>query len=299
MPEIAWKSFGCSVRGASHIRLDKANQDSEYSHQGWVLSDGKIKIPSINAVSDGHGGDKYIRSAIGSDIATKLTGKIVEAYKENPLSPEMQKDDLADIIRHIKSRYLLSWQEEIDDHVKQNPFDDSELAFLKDNCSEKDCDSVINNPRSAYGCTFMCAICYDDIVLVLQLGDGDVLGLYPDDDVRELFEADPRNVGIETLSLGSLRNVSDITHKILIDEDIPRLITLTTDGVKNSYNDQTADIEKFLKIPIVIKNELVKNNLSTDEVKASIEKWLEKVTTDGAGDDVTIGVVFRDIESGA
>jgi hypothetical protein len=90
--------------------------------------------------------------------------------------------------------------------------------------------------------------------------------------------------------------VSDIAHEVLVDDEIPRLLTLTTDGIKNSYDDHTTDIEAFYKIPVVLKNELLKNDFDIYEVIISIRKWLEKVTTDGSGDDVTIGALFRESE---
>jgi len=299
MPQNIWIPFGYSVEGASHKRRGKVNQDAVNPFRGITTSDGKIQ-PSIIAVSDGHGGNKYIRSEIGSRIAVAFAARI--ATENWQISSKMRKDDLADVIRHIKSRFLLSWQKAVDEHFKKNNFNDEDKLFLKENCSSKDYDALLNNPRLAYGCTFLCAIGYDDLVLILQLGDGDILGLYPNDLVRELIKPDPRNIGNETLSLCSFREMNDvedkpiiIAHEILIGDEIPELITLTTDGIKNSYNDQTSDIKAFYNIPVVIKNELKKNDFNINEIKNPIEKWLEKVTTNGSGDDVTIGVLFRNV----
>jgi len=299
MSQNLWIPFGISVEGASHKRKKKGsfyvgNQDAfaSYPNQEMINSEGGKKMPSIIAVSDGHGGKKYIRSAIGSKKAVEC---IMSIAKENlQLSSNMRSNDLTDIVRHIKSRYLLSWYENIDKHFKQSvAFSDDERKFLEENCSQEDYEAVLNNPRVAYGCTFLCAIAYDDLVLILQLGDGDILGLYPNDEVQEIIKSDSRNFANETLSLCSLREPSDITHSILIGDDIPKLLTLTTDGVKNSYNDLSSDIKVFYKIPIVLKNELQKNDFDIDKVKAMAEKWLEKAATNGAGDDVTIGILFH------
>jgi len=291
MQQSLWIPFGCSVIGASHIRKNKENQDSYLPHPGTSL-DGK-EIPSIIAVSDGHGGNKYIRSASGSKQAVALAAQIARDYTEFPLSSTMKKSDLGDTIRHIKIRCHLSWQKFVDDHYNGNPFTEAEQYFLKENCSLKDYTSVMNNHRLAYGCTFLCAIAYEDVVLVLQLGDGDILGLYPNDKVRELIPADSRNFGNETMSLCSLKEADTIAHEVLIGDEIPGLITLTTDGIRNSYNDQTSDIKAFYNIPTVLKNELQKNKFDECVVKSSIDNWLKKVTSDGAGDDVTIGILFR------
>jgi serine/threonine protein phosphatase PrpC len=296
--------FGCSVIGASHIRKEKKNQDSFLPFQGVTESDGK-KIPSIIAVSDGHGGNKYIRSADGSKIAVDCAVETAKKYFQissetrknkftSTISSKMRKHELDDIIRNIKTQYLLSWQKNVDKHFNSTAFNENEQSFLKENCTSEECVAILTNPRLAYGCTFLCAIGYDDLVLILQLGDGDILGLYPNDKVSELIESDPRNIGNETLSLCSTRDISDISHRILIGDEIPSLITLTTDGVKNSYDDlKPEEIQAFNNIPVVVKNGLLKNNFDTGEVKISINKWLEKVTANGAGDDVTIGVLVN------
>jgi hypothetical protein len=249
------------------------------------------KIPSVIAVSDGHGGNRYIRSRDGSNMAVLCAARI--ALENLQLSSKMRKDDLADVIRHIKSRYLLLWQKEVDNNINNVPFTEEEKTFLEKNCTPEERDSVLNDQRMAYGCTFLCAIAYDDLVLTLQLGDGNILGLYSGDVVEELMSPDPRNIGNETMSLCSLE-VSDIAHEVFIGDKIPQLITLTTDGVKNSYDDKSSDIKSFYNIPVVIRNELQRNNGDTKAVKDGIEKLLEMVTTNGAGDDVTIGVLFRD-----
>jgi len=305
MPQRLWIPFGCCVKGASHRRKEKEyqdkfcpqkdNQDAFYKLRGKTYMDGDRgkKMPSIIAISDGHGGDKYIRSKNGSVIAVHQAGRIAKQNMNIELSAGMRKDELTGAIRHIKTRYLLLWQQTVDNHVKSNPFTDEEKVFLKEHCSQRDYDIVVNNPRIAYGCTFLCAMAYEDLVLIIQLGDGDILGLYANDEVsRELTKSDPRNIGNETLSLCSLRDVNDIAHEILIGNDIPKMITLTTDGVKNSYNDLTSDIEAFYSIPVVIENELKKRNFNIDAVKAQTEQWLEKITTNGSGDDVTIGVLY-------
>ncbi|MDR1705938.1 MAG: protein phosphatase 2C domain-containing protein [Clostridiales bacterium] len=287
MTYSSWIPFGSSVRGASHIRAGKENQDA------FLDSLGNEKIPSVIAVSDGHGGNKYIRSAKGAELACLCAVKILG--EGGKLSPDMREEDQEGLIRHIKSRYLLEWQKEVDAHAKANPFTESEKGFLAERCGEAVLNAVLDSPKTAYGCTFLCAAGYGgSLVLILQLGDGDVLGLYEDGEVRELMDYDPRNFANGTLSLCSLGDASDIAHNLLSGTDVPVLITLSTDGVKNSYDDRNpGDIERFYQIPTVISNELRKNDYDTAAVRKGLEGMLERVTSNGAGDDVTIGVLFN------
>jgi len=62
-----WRVIGCSVKGASHIRSGKPNQDrikfSDYQAG---------KMPLILAVADGHGGKAYFRSDKGAEFAVEI-----------------------------------------------------------------------------------------------------------------------------------------------------------------------------------------------------------------------------------
>jgi len=279
-----WVPFGCSVIGASHIRKGVENQDSfdALSKKGL----------SVIAISDGHGGSKYVRSAIGSKLATTTASKIASENME--LSSKMSKEELNSIIHHMKNRFLLSWQKEVNaDIAKKGRFSAAEFTILEENCSTKVLDAVLETPRIAYGCTFLCAITYEDLVLILYYGDGNVLGLY-DEEVRELTEDDPRNIANETLSLCTLKDAREISHKVLIGDEIPRLIMISTDGVKNSFDDMNEEeIKKFYNIPIIIKDELIKRQGETTKIEQGLEKMLERITTMGSGDDVTIAVLFN------
>lgn len=291
MSKNRWIPFGQAVLGASHERKGTPIQDAILYKHGEVLNESTVK-PSIVAVSDGHGGSKYIRSHIGSQIAVNALKDVV--YESVFLSQSMSGSELEDAIRHLKSRFLLKWQNKIDIGLKTTWFNENELAFLNENCSKKDHDSVLSSPRTAYGCTLLCVIAYKDLILVMQYGDGDSLGLYINGEIKELIEPDPRNFGNATLSLSSLKNPSEIQHKVLVGGDIPALITLSTDGVKNSYDDKIAEeIEKFYQIPSDIGSLLNKHNNDIALVGEILDKELARMTKGGSGDDATLGVLFN------
>jgi hypothetical protein len=280
-----------SVIGASHIRKGIDNQDAFMSYQGGAFSNG-VK-PTVIAVSDGHGGSKYIRSKTGSKLAVKCAVKMAKKMHQSDsyLSSKASKENIEEAVRHVKALFLMEWSKVVDRDYEMYPFSDNELAYLEVNCSGKGYDSVICNHRIAYGCTFLCAFAYEDIVLVLQYGDGDALGLYPEGDVKELIEADPRNIGNETLSLCKIESPLEMQHKILLGEDIPILIMLSTDGIGNSF----ADKEGLYKIPIDLKDLLVKNGLNLTTIGTILKKELERITEFGSGDDVTIGAILDEV----
>ena len=69
------KSFNLSIQGASHIKKNKECQDASKSY-----FDSKM---SIAIVCDGHGGDDYMRSAVGSEYACEVAEKNIKNFLEN------------------------------------------------------------------------------------------------------------------------------------------------------------------------------------------------------------------------
>ena len=275
---MEWITFGTSVIGASHIKKETPNQDA--------INFGDL--PPFVAVSDGHGGKKYIRSEIGSRLAVLA---IEQVLKESlPLHADLS--DINEHIRHIKSRFLLHWQNSVDNQLEQEPFTQEEYIFLNENCSENDRIGLENNPRLAFGCTFLAGIVYEDIILILQHGDGDIVALHRESTI-DVMETDGRNFAGSTLSLGSLKDANQITHRVISGDDIPELITISTDGIKNSYDDTDSDsISQFYKIPVVIKN-AIDSGRDIQEITADLDSLLERITTNGSGDDVTLGIIVK------
>ncbi|HEY4609378.1 MAG TPA: protein phosphatase 2C domain-containing protein, partial [Ilumatobacteraceae bacterium] len=58
-----WAAVTASVRGASHERNGKPNQDAVRVVQAKGSTPGLVA-----AVCDGHGGDRYVRSDVGSRL---------------------------------------------------------------------------------------------------------------------------------------------------------------------------------------------------------------------------------------
>ena len=74
-------SFSC--QGESHKYSDKPCQDSSYSYSGNGIS--------IAIVCDGHGGERYFRSDIGSQICIKVTENAIRTFV-NSIDKNMFKD---------------------------------------------------------------------------------------------------------------------------------------------------------------------------------------------------------------
>ena len=69
------RSFHVTVQGASHKKVDKECQDSSRSIDNERYS--------LAIVCDGHGGDDYVRSAVGSACACDAAEQNIRFFLEN------------------------------------------------------------------------------------------------------------------------------------------------------------------------------------------------------------------------
>lgn len=69
------KSFNLSVQGSSHIKKNKECQDASKSYYDENMA--------IAIVCDGHGGDDYMRSAVGSSCACNAAERNIKSFLEN------------------------------------------------------------------------------------------------------------------------------------------------------------------------------------------------------------------------
>ncbi|MCL1988204.1 MAG: protein phosphatase 2C domain-containing protein [Firmicutes bacterium] len=302
MKNNIWIPFGESVTGASHARKEPpydVNQDALAFHRGEFSENGIM--PTVVAVSDGHGGRPYIRSEMGSKFAVEAICTVAKRMKGigNYFNSDTEKNyrisQFEDAVAHIKAQIFKIWKESVNNDIQKLPsiWTENEKANLEKYCSSQEYADVMEEPLLAYGCTLLAVIAYSELVLILQLGDGDILGLNEDGSVTDLTIADERNFGGGTMSLCTLKNAAEIQHKILIGNDIPALIAVSTDGIVNSFDDRLPQNENgFYQIPTEIKTHLKNNDFDTKKVGAILQESLKNITTNGSADDVTLGILF-------
>ena len=75
-----------SIRGYSHLLSNNECQDSSISWRG--------KKYSAVIISDGHGGEKYFRSAKGSEIACGIGKDVISTFMEKIRSESSLYNDL-------------------------------------------------------------------------------------------------------------------------------------------------------------------------------------------------------------
>jgi serine/threonine protein phosphatase PrpC len=256
--------FNFSHIGYSHLESHKPCQDSSSSTQ----IDGKIIITTC----DGHGGDLYIRSKMGSRFASLA---ILKAFSEIESVNEVNLDSL-------KLKILNNWNNFVDEDLVKHPFSPEELTALK----EKDQIILNSKPVKAYGTTLIGAMYIDGKFLLVQLGDGETI-LLKDSKIYPCFidESDDTPANI-TNSMCEDDAYSHI-KSLLVDANDYDGVFLCTDGVINAYGGYDNFSSSFI-LP------LLKETLKDHSFNKG-EDYISRLGNElGTGDDVSISLIYND-----
>lgn len=273
---------GKSVRGHEHSLSDLPNQDALR-----IYFDKNNKLVII-ALADGHGSPVHFRSELGSKMAVDTAVDILSSVKETDVSvPSNISEFPTSITREWNNRVLL-------DH-KKNKFSSDELSTLYDEVmSESFLDSVRLDPKISYGTTLIVVASYGGFMLYLQIGDGDILVVDNTGNVRKPLRDDARFSRYQTKSLCTDGAAGDFRVAVeKIDKASPVLVLASTDGYSNSFK----SYQDFFKVGIAYRDLI--RILGCDILGDILEDLLCKTSSQGSGDDITVGLVCRsDLTSG-
>jgi serine/threonine protein phosphatase PrpC len=268
---VIWRVLGCSVRGASHRRARLPNQDAI----AWAQPTGGGSS-AILSVADGHGAAASFRSATGSALAVQAAiGLLTEFLGEQASADSEQL--LAAAVRRLPRELTARWRAAVAEHATQNP-----ISPNGEN-SGKHVDGSI-----AYGSTILAAAVTGTSVLFLQLGDGDILIVSDNGEVRRPWPPDGRFLGGETLSLCSEDPWQHVRVDVQpLDREAHQLILLCTDGYANSFREDTGFLRAGRDILDIIRQEGI------GRVECDLEQWLQEASDVGSGDDITAGILWQ------
>ena len=238
-------SFALSVRGSSHIRENIARQDNtgtDTDPAGWAIA----------AVSDGHGGDDYFRSHIGSRFAVESA---MNSIKECLTEKKMVLDTLREgenarekFFRRLASSILTGWRAYVDcfeEVVKtyepspqaavvefdfgtltiQQQLPGGEDAFVQDGislaweeawCAEHEVKRSETRPERLYGCTLLVAVMAPEFCFSLQIGDGCCVSAYADGHTEMMIPVEEEHTTNITDSLCEARALEKFKHTLLL-----------------------------------------------------------------------------------
>ena len=280
-----WLIAGSSVRGAAHRREDLPNQDA---FAMWSGADHGASPRAIIAVSDGHGGARHFRSARGARLAVETSiSRVRDLFEQIAISGA--RDPLESLIRDaLPLRIVAAWRAAVEEDIAADAITVAELAKVEALDGAALRATVEGDPLIAYGATLLVAIAFEGALAMLQLGDGDVLCVDRSGRTRRPLPADERLVGNLTTSLCQPDASENFRLAVLrTSVDLPELVLLSTDGYANSFKSD-ADFRKVGKDYLDM---LQRDGLA--QVQRELPGILEHASSNGSGDDVTVGILAR------
>lgn len=270
--------FGTSVQGASHIRTGKECQDSLK----------KVEVDEhtvILTVADGHGSESCPYSKTGSYVAVNVFCKIMGEYIEN--------------FEHDTETLLTFLKREGDTKIAQAIDMEWKRRILKIHSNYKrevtyDADGNKNKKEiyKLYGSTLVGMVLTETYLFAFQLGDGDMI-MVSEAGVQNILDSD-KILGIETHSLskeGAWKKAITDVRKFEQSADLPVMFMLSTDGLANSYKNES----EFHKT-CTDYYQLIKEH-GAGSVSEHLKEWLAETSELGCGDDITALFAYFDKES--
>jgi len=281
-----WRALGATTRGSAHERSGLPNQD----HINWYPKrPGRYGPPMVVAVADGHGSAKSFRSDIGAELATRRTKLAVrQLLKSNfpNLEPLMVKRLLEE---RLPRDLVLGWTAAVDQHLADNPIKDEEYRRLEDKEGPAARQKVEANPYLIYGATLLVTLVIEAFAAYFQLGDGDILVVSDQGEVSRPLPKDERLIANETTSLCTHMAWQDFRTGFQTFAGLPpALILMSTDGYTNSFRDEAS----FLKVGSDLLEMLRTDGVHS--VRCGMKGWLEEASRSGSGDDITLGMIYRE-----
>jgi serine/threonine protein phosphatase PrpC len=288
-----WQAIGTSVRGASHIRADRPNQDAL---RWWPRRGAGSTL--ILTVSDGHGGARYTRSHIGAGIAVRTAVQVLSRDLLGLYPTGVSEADLAQIKgmceEWLPKVIVRRWQERVQRHLRRYPLKPDEQTVWSSPAHSGSGSTARSDPGlRAYGATLLALVLTPHFHLYLQLGDGDMLTIGADGRVsRPPLADDERLLGNDTTSLcmsDAWRSVRLYFQPLVAPP--PALILLATDGYANSFVDGDAFEQVGVDLLDAIQRE------GHQAIKDHLPSWLEHTSASGSGDDITVALAIGKGES--
>jgi len=279
-----WTALSASVRGASHERGGHGNQDAV-----------RLKNPSgtndvlLLALADGHGSARSFRSARGSAMAAECALRELRRFIRR-LGPDAP---LSRVRNQAKTRWpktlITAWKNAVRADLIARPFSPLEFAAFPDTPPKvKPGEDLPITAYLAYGATLLAVAITRRYILYSQLGDGDILTVQADGVVSRPLPRRHEFMANQTVSLCSPHAPDEFQIRVdALRGPAPALIMLSTVGYANCFGDD----ESFFKVGADFLSYL--RSKGAGFVGEKLEEWLRQSSSDGSGDDITVGLAAR------
>ena len=150
-----WTALSGTRIGSVHVRDGLPLQDA---HAVSVTDDA-----AIIAVADGHGHRLHFRSGVGASLAVALCVELLTDALPRLAGPATGPT----VLREVGAELISRWTRAVHHHVAQHPFTGAELALVD--------PADATRATRPYGSTVLAMVATDEVLGVLQIGDGDAV----------------------------------------------------------------------------------------------------------------------------
>jgi hypothetical protein len=271
-----WLALTASQLGAAHRTTGLPNQDAVAARQ--VRPD-----VLVVAVADGHGHRRHFRSARGAQLAVTVACEAAQELAARldryQTAAPIESEALGTLVPAITGE----WRDAVREDVAADPFTPREQA-------SRDRD----DPLIAYGSTLLLAIAGRRWLVLVQIGDGDIMGIQPDGRPLLPVPRDPSLDGQQTTSLCGPRAEDEFRAAVVDTSTTPLLgVMLATDGYGNaqladSWTDAvSADLAELI------------NDRPPEWLAGQLPLWASRcASADGSADDTTIALLIAPLATG-
>ncbi len=275
---VAAEVATASERGPGHVRQQSPSEDAV----DWVRDDGERFVVAA-AVADGHGDRRCLRSADGARFAVRAAldtsvGTVATAVTDAEAVDQRRLTELT----------VRRWRELVDADLARRPVAAADLDSVDVVGARA---AVHANPRLLYGTTLILGVVTRDRVVVVQIGDGDVVAVASDGCARRLLDPDPAQGLGTTTSLSQTDAVQVARLRCLERAEVPSLLILASDGIGDAYPDDDALLR--------VGRELVARTATAGRAAAvaDLADWVSAAAAN-SGDDASAAVIWVDTDRG-
>ncbi len=229
----------------------------------------------------------HFRSATGSSLAVEVAEGVlreVDAALRSGGALDAERD------LWIREQIVARWRAACLADAESHPFEPGEALRLGG--VGPGTEEQLPDPVLAYGSTLLAALASETLMVLVQIGDGDIIAVDPSGAQLRPFPRDARHVANLTTSLCLATAVDDMRVVSLplgnVSEDLsaPVLVLLSTDGYVNSF----VSAEAFERVvgPQILAQVRERGLAWVGQV---LPRSLRAAAARGSGDDVTLGIL--------
>lgn len=298
--------------GESHKSTNKPCQDCAFAEDSEQLS--------MAIVSDGHGGERYFRSQIGSQIAVDVTKEAIKFFVENmeqaSFTPKNKRSVFDDAqfteyssaiateqqehtnahkaLTWLFSHIITQWNLAIAKHARENDLNDwekehVEQKYIDEFLAMRDTEDA--SFEKTYGCTLMAYAQTPGYWFAFHLGDGKCVSMRIAEGqlvCEQPIPWDEKCFLNKTTSLCDSNALEEFRYCYQGNGEFPRAVFLGSDGIDDSYGDGEILNNFYIQLfKIIIRKGYY---MALKELKKS----LPIISQRGSKDDMSVACVYDD-----